>query len=85
VRVPAAGPVVGHTITIRDRRHRFGDPEQYAAECSCGWAADPRRGSNAERLAKRDATEHIDRERSASQLRSSIASKARPFEHTPAP
>jgi hypothetical protein len=63
MRVPAAGPVVGHAIRIRDRRDRFGDPPLYAAECSCGWSAGPRRGNNAERLARRDGTEHIDRER----------------------
>lgn len=26
-----------HTIQIRDLRRRFGDPEAFAAECSCGW------------------------------------------------
>jgi hypothetical protein len=48
---------------VRDRRLRFGDPEEQAAECSYGRTAGPRRGVNAERLAKRDATKHIDRQR----------------------
>ena len=40
--VRALGPVAGHTIRIRDRRLRFGDPVEYAAECSCGWSGRPR-------------------------------------------
>jgi hypothetical protein len=63
VRFAVAGPVAGHTIQIRDQRLRFGDPEQYLAECSCGWIGEPRSGANAERLAKRDGAEHVDHER----------------------
>jgi hypothetical protein len=63
-RFPAHGPVSGHVIRISDRRARFGDPEEHAAECSCGWNGAPRNGTNAERLAKRDATTtHVDRAR----------------------
>ena len=62
-RFPAHGPVCGHVIRIGDRRVRFGDPEEHAAECSCGWSASPRNGANAERPAKRDATTHVDRAR----------------------
>jgi hypothetical protein len=57
--------VSGHVIRISDRRRRFGDAEEHAAECSCGWSASPRNGANAERLAKRDGTKHVDRERSS--------------------
>jgi hypothetical protein len=63
-RFAAHGPVAGHTIRIRDRRLRFGDPASYAAECSCGWSGRPRLGLNAERRARRDGTEHVDSERS---------------------
>jgi hypothetical protein len=62
-RVPALGPLSGHETRIRDLRLRFGDPEQFAAECSCGWAGEPREGANGARRARRDAIEHVDRER----------------------
>jgi hypothetical protein len=64
-RFAQAGALAGHKIRIRDRRFKFGDPECYAAECSCGWAGTPRIGANAERLARRDGTEHIDQLRDA--------------------
>ena len=64
MRVPRqAGPVAGHEIRIRDLRRRFGDPEQRASECSCGWIGAAQSGPNAERLAKREGTEHINHAR----------------------
>jgi hypothetical protein len=63
-RVPSLGPLAGHETRIRDLRSRFGDPEQFAAECSCGWRGEPRGGANGGRRARRDATEHVDRARS---------------------
>jgi hypothetical protein len=51
-----------HTILIRDLRLRFGDPEVYAAECSCGWRGEERTAVNAARVARRDGTLHVERE-----------------------
>ena len=51
-----------HSIQVRDLRLRFGDPEAYAAQCSCGWLGETRA---AERPARRDGTQHVDRERLA--------------------
>jgi hypothetical protein len=33
-------PPPKHEFRVRDRRARFGDPEVYAAECSCGWVSE---------------------------------------------
>jgi hypothetical protein len=63
MRAPVLGPLAGHEIQIRDLRRLYGDPEHHGAECSCGWFAAARVGPNSERLAKRDAAEHIDNER----------------------
>jgi hypothetical protein len=49
-----------HKIVIRDLRARFGDPEAYAAHCSCGWASDTRTGRLADRVARRDGLAHIE-------------------------
>jgi anti-sigma B factor antagonist len=50
-----------HAITVRDLRARFGDPEAFRAECSCGWQGgtrgDPRMAG---RHARRDGAVHID-------------------------
>ena len=35
--------VVEHAITIRDLRLRYGAPEVFAAQCSCGWLGEERR------------------------------------------
>jgi hypothetical protein len=58
-----------HTIKIRDLRARFGEPEVYAAECTCGWTGDRRSGAGAERAARREGIVHTDAERLASQPR----------------
>ena len=51
-----------HSIQVRDLRLRFGDPEAYAAQCSCGWLGETRA---TERPARRDGTRHFERERIA--------------------
>ena len=56
-----------HTIKIRDLRTRFGEPEVYAAECSCGWTGEPQRGSGAERTARREGIVHVDERREAAE------------------
>ena len=50
-----------HSIRVRDLRMRFGDPESYAAECSCGWRGAERIAGNPARVARRDGTEHLER------------------------
>jgi hypothetical protein len=55
----------GHIIKLRDLRRRFGEPEVYAAECSCGWSGETRHGENAEREARRDGRRHEQLERDA--------------------
>ena len=54
----AAG--TAHVTRLRDLRARFGDPEGFVAECSCGWRGEPRSGSMAMRTARHDAVEHAD-------------------------
>jgi hypothetical protein len=54
-----------HTIRLRDLRRRFGEPEAYAAQCSCGWTGEPRHGPTADRDARRDGRRHEDVERTA--------------------
>lgn len=56
---------VEHTVRIRDMRERFGDPEAFAAECSCGWQGEPRRGTLAKRTARSDGNTHAAYERPA--------------------
>jgi hypothetical protein len=51
-----------HTILIRDLRSRFGDPEVYVAECSCGWRGEERTTANPERTARRDGAQHVEGE-----------------------
>ncbi|HEY3612133.1 MAG TPA: hypothetical protein VGK92_00430 [Gaiellales bacterium] len=53
-----AAPV--HSIRVRDRRARFGDPEVYAAECTCGWVSEPHSGRLADRSARRDGLAHME-------------------------
>jgi hypothetical protein len=48
---------------IRDLRLQFGDPEQLVVESCCGCVGRPHLSPHAERLAKRDGTKHVDRER----------------------
>jgi hypothetical protein len=57
-----AQPPVTHAILVRDLRSRFGDPELYAAECSCGWRGEERRTSNPARAARRDGARHVEGE-----------------------
>lgn len=54
-----------HVVRIKDRRASFGDPEIYAAECSCGWYDEEREGMSGRRTAKVQARQHIELERSA--------------------
>jgi hypothetical protein len=53
-----------HETTIRDLRLRFGAPEVFAAQCSCGWRGAERRGRAGERTALQDGRHHVDRENS---------------------
>jgi hypothetical protein len=55
----------GHVTKLRDLRRRFGEPEAYAAECSCGWTSESRHGETAEREARRDGRRHEQAERDA--------------------
>ena len=55
-----------HTITIRDLRARFGDPEAVRAECTCGWQGETQDDSSmAGRHARRDGAVHLDEARFA--------------------
>jgi anti-anti-sigma factor len=49
-----------HATRVRDLRARFGDPEGFVAECSCGWRGEPRTGVLAMRAARNDAMDHAD-------------------------
>jgi hypothetical protein len=57
----ASASVAVHAIQIRDLRLRFGDPDVFAAECSCGWRGEERHAGNPERAARRDGAEHLER------------------------
>jgi hypothetical protein len=54
--------VGAHEITIRDLRLRYGAPEVFAAQCSCGWLGEERRSPSGERTALHDGRHHIDGE-----------------------
>jgi hypothetical protein len=47
-----------HEIRIRDLRQRFGEPEAWAAECSCGWRGPEHGGRFAGREARPDRVNH---------------------------
>jgi hypothetical protein len=49
-----------HTIRLRDLRKRFGEPEAWVAECSCGWRGDAYDGLNSDRSARREGMRHCD-------------------------
>ena len=53
---------IEHAIKIRDLRLRYGAPEVFAAQCSCGWLGEERRSRSGERTALQDGRRHIDRE-----------------------
>jgi hypothetical protein len=53
---------VQHEIKVRDLRLRYGAPEVYAAQCSCGWIGEERRGRTGERNAQWDGRHHVDHE-----------------------
>ena len=58
---PSITPAVhGHAPAVRDLRSRFGAPEVYGAECTCGWTGQRREGQAGERLAVLDAMRHRD-------------------------
>jgi hypothetical protein len=66
VPTPAASPAPAeHTLKVRDLRLRFGAPEMYVAQCSCGWAGQEHRGTTGERSARRDGRAHAEAERIA--------------------
>ena len=52
----AQGP---HSLTIRDLRERFGDPEESLAQCSCGWMGEAHAGYAGVRAARLDAARHL--------------------------
>jgi hypothetical protein len=54
-----------HEITIRDLRARFGDPDVFAAQCSCGWSGEQREGHAGHRSAVRDGALHVEGSRPA--------------------
>jgi hypothetical protein len=54
------GDDVAHVVKIRDLRARFGEPEAYAAQCSCGWAGERREGPTGGREARRDGLRHAE-------------------------
>ena len=65
-REPLGAPTADdHTVGVRDLRLRFGAPEIYAAQCTCGWTGDEHRGRGGERLARRDGRAHAEAERLA--------------------
>ncbi len=53
-----------HEIRLRDLRRRFGEPEAWVAECSCGWLGETCGGLNADRSARRDGMRHCELARS---------------------
>jgi hypothetical protein len=63
---PAVGGDVRHSVKVRDLRARFGEPEAFAAECTCGWAGDRRDGLTGAREARRDGRAHAESVRVAS-------------------
>jgi hypothetical protein len=54
-----------HSIRVRDLRLRYGAPEVFGAQCTCGWVGEERRGQTGERTAHWDGRHHADRERLA--------------------
>ena len=58
---PLASPVDAHTIRLRDLRNRFGEPEKWVAECTCGWRGNAHEGLNSDRSARRDGMRHCER------------------------
>jgi anti-anti-sigma factor len=56
---------IEHAVRIRDLRARFGDPDAFAAECTCGWKGELRTGVLAMRRARGDANDHTGYERPA--------------------
>ena len=47
-----------HAVRVRDRRVRPHEQDAFVAECSCGWAGEPRSGVLGMRHARADATAH---------------------------
>lgn len=54
------GIAPAHETRVRDLRLRFGDPETYVAECSCGWVSQQHTGRLADRAARREGLAHVD-------------------------
>jgi len=49
-----------HSVKVRDLRARFGEPDAFAAQCSCGWTGERREGLTAAREARRDGRVHAE-------------------------
>jgi anti-sigma B factor antagonist len=49
-----------HTVRVRDLRARFGEPDRFRAECSCGWTGQEQTGVLAMRHARADGTGHTE-------------------------
>jgi hypothetical protein len=58
--VTSVRDVVVHEIKVRDMRLRYGAPEVFAAQCSCGWIGEERRGRSGERAALMDGSRHCE-------------------------
>jgi hypothetical protein len=56
-------PRAAHIIKLRDLRRRYGEPEAFAAQCSCGWTGETRHGHAADRDARQDGRRHEQHER----------------------
>jgi hypothetical protein len=49
---------IEHAIKVRDLRLRYGAPDVFAAQCSCGWVGEERRGQYAQGSAQLDGARH---------------------------
>lgn len=52
-----------HSLTVRDLRERYGDPEEYQPQCSCGWIGERHTGGFAARSAGREGDRHAEEHR----------------------
>jgi hypothetical protein len=49
---------IEHAIKVRDLRLRYGAPDVFAAQCSCGWVGEERHGRYAQGNAQLDGARH---------------------------
>ena len=59
---------VEHAIKVRDLRLRYGAPEVFAAQCSCGWMGGECRGQYAQGNAQLDGARHRDAQQPARRI-----------------